>query len=76
MKTVLAILTAFFLTSCYAHMSVNPTTGSVEYTRWGGQQISGLDVVKDGDLIKIKIESLRSEKASDVIKPVVGVLDD
>jgi len=57
------ILAVGMLTACLscAQVSVNYKTGNVSYTRWGDQQINGLEVLKDGDKIRVKMEHQQAQ---------------
>lgn len=70
MKATLIILT-LLLAGCYASISVNYNTGVFSYTRIGGQEIAGLDIKKDGDKIRVKVQALQSERTSEVIDSAV-----
>ena len=56
----LILVSLLFLTAC-AQVSVNPDTGTVSYTRWGDQQIEGLEITKDGKKIIVSIKKQQSD---------------
>ena len=57
-----------------ASFKVNPTTGLVEYSRFGGQHISGLEVEKNGPKVSVKIQSLDSESIEQASKGLTYIL--
>lgn len=74
MKRILAILLCFLFIGC-ASISFNPETSEVKYTRIGDQQISGLEVNKTANGVKIKLEGQQSnaDALAEAIK-IIGTL--
>lgn len=73
-RFVLVLIVGLAVTAC-ASFTVNPSTGDVSYTRIGGQEISGLEILKDGDKVKVKIETLRTEEANASLDAAIELLE-
>jgi hypothetical protein len=82
-KTLLAIalvmLVMTFCSGCFSHIkyTLPNEQGSFEYSRWGSQQLTGLEVKKTTDkkgktTTKVSLEGQKSE--ADIISGLVKVL--
>ena len=72
----IAIIACLLFSSC-AQLSIDAKTGLINYIRFGDQQFQGLDITKDGDKIRVKIERQQAsgaalEEALGIIKSLTG----
>ena len=74
-KIALIVFLAFLLGGC-AGVTVCPETGRIDYYRIGDQQIKGLEVIKEGDKITIKMEqqTATGEALKDLLKDIINKL--
>ena len=75
MKKIALIILLAFLSGC-AGVTVCPETGRIDYYRIGDQQIKGLEVVKEGNKIIIRMEqqTATGEALKDLLKDIINKL--
>ena len=75
MKKIALIILLAFLSGC-AGATIDPQTGRIDYYRIGDQQIKGLEVIKEGNKITIRMEqqTATGEALKDLLKDIINKL--
>ena len=75
MKKIVLIILLAFLSGC-AGATIDPQTGRIDYYRIGDQQIKGLEVIKEGNKITIRMEqqTATGEALKDLLKDIINKL--